>query len=256
MKSLAKLCSLHIIGDWGRRGQFFQRDIADKMNNIPHDAIISVGDNFYPDGIQSPIDQQIKESWTDIYNPEKPWYVALGNHDYHGNVTAQIEIQHPYWNMPTNQYEFTICNHSFVVIDSTVMDNEKWNYVDYLLQKTPSTYKWIVAHHPIYSGGWHHNVDHEYRQNISDLVYNHKVLGVLSGHDHNLQYIEWDGVRQIISGAGSSAYHATSPQEGVEFFKAAAGFVNMAIYQDRVQILFIDVDKVLFEKTIYYPYLK
>lgn len=256
MLALAKLCSLHIIGDWGRRGQFFQRNIAAKMQEMAHDAVISVGDNFYPDGIQSPVDTQIKESWSDIYNPERPWYVALGNHDYHGNATAQIEIRHPYWNMPANQYEFTICNHSFVVIDSTSMDDQKWNDVDYLLQKTPSIYKWIVAHHPIYSGGWHHNVDTEYRQKISDLVYKHNVLGILSGHDHNLQYIDWGGVRQVVSGAGSSAYHAFYPQKGLEFMNSTAGFVNMGVYKDRVELQFIGMDKLLFEKTIYYPYLK
>ena len=43
-------------------------------------------------------------------------YVALGNHDYHGNVQAQIDINNPYWNMPAKVYSFDIPNHTFVVL--------------------------------------------------------------------------------------------------------------------------------------------
>ena len=155
---LALITSIHILGDWGRRGQFSQRNVATMMASVPHGAVISVGDNFYPDGIQTSEDKQIRESWTDIYIPTKPWFVALGNHDHHGNVSAQMNIEHEYWNMPAAVYDFTIGEHTFIVADSTTIDGNQFKHIDILLNKVTTPYKWIVAHNPIVTAGWHHDV--------------------------------------------------------------------------------------------------
>ena len=250
MWKLGAMCSIHVIGDWGRRGQFFQRHIAAKMHELAHDAVISVGDNFYPDGIESSTDSHIAESWLDIYNPESPWYVALGNHDHHGNTTAQTRIELPYWNMPAPVFDVTICGHTFVIMDSTVTDGSQWAHVDHLLTKSVNKHKWIVAHHPIYSGGWHHSVIEDYHDKMTELYKKHDVIALLSGHDHNLQYIEWDEIRQIVSGSGSSAYYAQTPQDGLQFFKPEAGFVNLAISETSVDITYIGVNNTLFSKSI------
>ena len=249
MLALAKLCSLHIIGDWGRRGQFFQVEVADKMRNINHDAIISTGDNFYPEGISSASDPQIYESWFDIYKPEKPWYIALGNHDHRGNATAQTQIDLPYWNMPGSVYSQDICNHTFVFMDSDYVSGEQWDHVEHLLAEGAPN-KWIVAHHPIYSGGFHYFVKDVYRDKMTELYKKYDVRGILSGHDHNLQYIEWNSVRQIVSGAGSSTYGARSPQEGVKFFSEEVGFLQLKIYEENIKLEFIGIDSTLFEKEI------
>ena len=250
MWKLGAVCSIHVIGDWGRRGQFFQRHVAAKMDEIAYDAIISVGDNFYPDGIESSTDSQIKESWSDIYNTNKPWYVALGNHDHHGNAKAQTQIDLPWWNMPAPVFDVTVCGHTFVIMDSTTIDGSQWAHVDHLLEKSTNTYKWIVAHHPIYSAGWHHNVKDDYRYKMIEMYKKHNVIAILSGHDHNLQYIEYENIRQIISGSGSSAYFVQTKQDGLEFFKPEAGFVNLAISDNNVQLTYIGVNGTLFTKTI------
>jgi len=242
--------SVHVLGDWGRRGQFSQVAIADKMRSIPHDAVISVGDNFYPDGITSSDDEQIRESWLNIYSPDKPWYVALGNHDYHGNAEAQLEIDEPYWNMPDKVYNFTIKEHTFVVMDSTVIDDLQIKYVDYLLANTAGKYKWIVAHHPIVTAGYHNKVEHDYRIQMSTLYHKHGVNAIISGHDHNLQYLEWNGIRQIISGAGSWTYHVQYPQEGLKFFNVKPGFVNMDFFKNKVTLTFIGETSELYKVNI------
>lgn len=242
--------SVHVLGDWGRRGQFSQMTIADKMRSIPHDAVISVGDNFYPDGLQTNQDEQIRESWLDIYSPDKPWYVTLGNHDYHGNVQAQIDIEHPFWYMPDKVYSFNIEKHTFVVLDSTVMDDLQVKYADSLLEQA-GKYKWIVCHHPIVTAGWHNDVDRQYQDNIVTLYHKHQVQAIISGHDHTLQYLEWNGVRQIISGAGSSTYYVQYPQEGLKFFSANPGFASMIFSEDSVTVKFYSSTLELF--SVYIP---
>ena len=249
MLKLAALCSIHVIGDWGRRGQHFQKPVASRMQILDHSAVISVGDNFYPGGITSPTDPQVHESWQDIYNPTVPWFVALGNHDHKGSTEAQTQITLPYWNMPDKVYSFELCNHTFVVMDSTYVDKAQWAKVDRLLTEGGIN-KWVVAHHPIYSAGWHHNVRQKYRQKMKELYHKHNVIAILSGHDHDLQYIELDGVRQIVSGAGSSSYGYSEFQEGVQFFSEDVGFVHLDISKEKVEITWVGLEKKLWEKKL------
>lgn len=246
--NLALVCTIHIIGDWGRRGQFHQQNIANIMSNIEHDAVISVGDNFYPEGIQNSHDPHIYDSWQNIYNPSKPWFVALGNHDHRGNTTAQTLIDLPFWNMPAPIYAFDKCNQTFVVMDSTHINKQQLRIVEYLLGKT-SLNKWIIAHHPIYTSGWHHHVDEEYRQKMINIYDKYNVKGIISGHDHNLQHIELDGIVQIVSGAGSSAYGAQYEQPGLEFFYDNAGFVQMDFKENNYNLKYIGINGTIFEKT-------
>lgn len=242
--------SIHVIGDWGRRGQLSQLTIAERMHSLVYDAVISVGDNFYPDGLETNQDDHIRESWLDVYSPTASWYVALGNHDYHGNVSAQMTIVNPYWNMPNNVYDFSIQDHTFVVLDSTVIDEVQYRHVDELLTRA-GPHKWIVAHHPIVSAG-HHDVERKYQDQMVSLYRKHGVLAILSGHDHSLQYLEWNGVRQIISGAGSSVEDIQYPQEGLQFFENKPGFVNMLFSKESVRVTFLGEASELF--SVYIPF--
>src|SRR5690606_11105885 len=105
--------SFIVLGDFGRVGDYYQKDVAREMVHatIALDAefIISVGDNFYPIGIQSTQDYQWTSSFESTYKDPgvyTDWYVALGNHDYRGNVQAQIDYSNisRRWNMPDRYY--------------------------------------------------------------------------------------------------------------------------------------------------------
>ena len=105
--------SFIVLGDFGRVGDYYQKDVAREMGHatIALDAefIISVGDNFYPNGVQSTQDYHWISSFESIYKDPglyTDWYVALGNHDYRGNVQAQIDYSNisRRWNMPDRYY--------------------------------------------------------------------------------------------------------------------------------------------------------
>ena len=241
---------INVIGDWGRRGQFSQRDVAQNMKVA--DFTISVGDNFYPEGLTDLNKNDIiRESWLQIYYPQVPWYVALGNHDHNGNVSVQLQMHHEYplWNMPSNEYSFVRDDHGFVVMDSTRWKNSR---ADKLLFQLNTKYKWLIAHHPLYSAGFHHTISNDYRTFVKSIMAKHNVQCLLSGHDHNLQYIEHDGVRQIISGAGASTYHTQQEQKGLQFFSSNPGFLQMIFQKQHVMLNYFGVSSKLFSKILLY----
>ncbi|WP_226294289.1 metallophosphoesterase [Aquimarina algicola] len=52
-----------------------------------------------------------------------------------------------------------------------------------------------------------------------------------SGHEHSLQYIEHEGIKQIVSGAGSKSSYATLGNDGL-FAYTGQGFAKLDIYKD------------------------
>ena len=102
-----------VFGDWGRGGDFHQRDIADQMGLTAAKRhcrfIVSVGDNFYEKGVQTATDPHWKSSFEAVYTAPSlgvPWYVTLGNHDYKGRPQAQLDYAktHPNWKMPARYF--------------------------------------------------------------------------------------------------------------------------------------------------------
>mmetsp|Transcript_10817 Transcript_10817/g.26454 ORF Transcript_10817/g.26454 Transcript_10817/m.26454 type:complete len:418 (-) Transcript_10817:274-1527(-) len=75
-----------------------QRSVADCMDNVAMrvkpDFILSLGDNFYPDGAQSLDDNQFSSSFEHVYNrphlKSTKWWITIGDHDHCGNVTAML----------------------------------------------------------------------------------------------------------------------------------------------------------------------
>src|SRR4051794_17600509 len=72
------------LGDWGRRGERRQRDVAVAMGGAAAELdsrfVLSAGDNFYPGGVQSADDSHWKESFEDVYTAaalQTPWFAAL-----------------------------------------------------------------------------------------------------------------------------------------------------------------------------------
>ena len=53
-----------VVGDWGRRGEHHQREVGLAMETAAAELssrfVLSVGDNFYPDGVESVTDTHWK----------------------------------------------------------------------------------------------------------------------------------------------------------------------------------------------------
>lgn len=66
---------------------------------------------------------------------------------------------------------------------------------------------------------------------LQEMARDNKRLVFVSGHDHNLQYIERDGFRQIVSGAGSKESYAATGQDGY-FSTGEQGFAVLDVFKD------------------------
>lgn len=65
---------------------------------------------------------------------------------------------------------------------------------------------------------------------ISTIANNYDNIIVASGHEHSLQYIEHNGVKQIVSGAGAKNSYATLSNDGL-FAYGGQGFARLDVYK-------------------------
>lgn len=271
--------SFLVVGDWGRKGSFNQTKVAHQMGRVAEelniDFVVSTGDNFYNDGLASISDPAFEESFSDIYTAkslEKQWYSVLGNHDYRGNVTAQLsQILQKKDNRWLCQRSFILSTEiaDFFFVDTTPFVDKyfkkpsphkyDWRgvlprkqYLKGLLEDLelalgePST-KWkiVVGHHTVRSIGYHGDTE-ELVKNLLPILQAHEVNMYLNGHDHCLQHIEStkSSLQFFTSGGGSKAWKGKSPYRTCEdnkFYYDGQGFMTLELTRAEAKIRFYDV---------------
>jgi tartrate-resistant acid phosphatase type 5 len=259
-----------VFGDWGRNGETDQMEVAAQMAKAAQDIgakfVISVGDNFYENGVQSVDDPHWQKSFEEVYrNPalQVPWYCILGNHDYHGNCDAQIAYgkTNARWKMPARYYVQSqkidaATTADFFYLDTTPMlhsfRNDKNSVANAAAQDVPKQLAWfkaalaaskaqwkiVVGHHPIYSGGGHGDTP-ELIENILPLLQEHKVQAYFNGHDHDLQHLVAGDLNLFDSGAGSQ-HTLTFYTKRSKFAKSRSGFTAVSLQADKMDVQMID----------------
>lgn len=259
-----------IFGDWGRNGEQDQTEVAAQMALIAKATkarfIISVGDNFYEDGVASASDPQWQTSFEKVYHDpalQIPWQVILGNHDYHGDCDAQLEYarSHPRWNMPARYFGKTqrlddATTADFFYLDTTPMiksygrDHKtsahvatqdvkrQMTWFKTALAASRAQWKIVIGHHPIYSGGEHGDTP-ELIADILPLLHENKVQAWFNGHDHDLQHLVAGDLNLFCSGAGSEV-RPTRDTVHTKFAKSRPGFTAVSLQPDVMHIRMID----------------
>jgi len=259
-----------VFGDWGRNGEQDQRDVATQMGITAKDMraqfIISVGDNFYENGVTSVKDPQWQSSFEKVYDApafQVPWHVILGNHDYHGNCDAQIAYSQtsPRWKMPARYYTRTEridADHAveFFFLDTTPMakvtDDKKvplahvhaetnapqLAWFEAALAASTASWKIVIAHHPVYSGGDHGDTPFII-EHILPLLEKYHVQAYFNGHDHDLQHLQAGKVNLFCTGAGSKV-RPTKNTAHTKFAQSCSGFTAVALTADRLDVRMID----------------
>lgn len=262
-----------VVGDWGRDGTDHQREVAIQMGKhatrTRSRCVMSVGDNFYDDGVASATDPQWRTSFEDVYTADSlqvPWYVALGNHDYRGVPQAQLEYAKasPRWRMPERYYKvpgaevdapqvdlFFIDTSPLVhkyreKVDSVIADNvasqdinAQLSWLDTQLGQSNAPWKLVIGHHTIYSGGSGHGDTPETVELIEPLLRKHGVQAYIHGHDHDLQHIRRAGIHYFCCGAGSES-RPVQPVTGTLFCRAISGFAAFQVSADSLSVEFRD----------------
>ncbi|XP_030956571.1 purple acid phosphatase 3-like [Quercus lobata] len=271
--------SFLVVGDWGRRGGYNQSQVAHQMgiigDKLDIDFVISTGDNFYDDGLTGVDDPAFDESFSNVYTApslQRQWYTVLGNHDYRGDVLAQLS---PILGKFDSRW---LCLRSFIVdaeivefffVDTTpfsdkyftnpkddvydwrgVLPREKYlsnllKELDLALKESTAKWKIVVGHHTIRSAGNHGNTVELVAQLLPILQANN-VDFYINGHDHCLEHISSpDSALQFLtSGGGSKAWKDDidwwNPTE-MKFYYDGQGFMSVQITQAGVDSAFYDI---------------
>lgn len=268
--------NLLVVGDWGRNGQENQDSVAATMGRVGKEldieAVISTGDNFYPNGVQSLEDPQWFVSFENVYTAHSlnvPWYVIMGNHDYRGNVDAQLEYSRRSrrWVAPARYFstlmwldddvkkesvEFFFIDTNPFIQDYQAQPEEylgirqqdttgQLRWLDSALGASQATYKIVVGHHHIYSGGKRKEQQHELVRLIVPMLRKHGVHAYFNGHEHDLQHIRREGMDYFVSGAGSEV-RKTGRIEGTQYAEAVPGFMSISFTPDILLVQIIAAD--------------
>ncbi|XP_072172477.1 tartrate-resistant acid phosphatase type 5-like [Diadema setosum] len=215
------------------------------------DFIVELGDNFYEHGVKHVKDKRFRLTFENVYTAESllktPWYIVPGNHDYEGNITAQIEYSEisMRWNFPSLYYskEFRISDSPrsdlfLIVIDTmllcglgnktlpgspptgpwnvTAAENH-WTWLEQQLNETKrASYVVVAGHYPVWSVGAHGPTEC-LKQRLEPLLKKFNVSAYLAGHDHSLQHIHEPGspVEYFVSGAGAQIDPAKTHRHSV-----------------------------------------
>lgn len=253
-----------VFGDWGSRGpgqRLVAQAMAARARREPVDLLITTGDNFYPRGVTSVDDPQWAEKFEGIYaDPalQVPVYPALGNHDWLGNVDAQVEYsrKNPRWRLPARYHAFTLPEGAadplveVFVTDTQAMhlrggDAEQRAWLAQALAHSKARWKVVVGHHPIYSHG-RHGGSGAMRERFEPILVEHRVDLYMAGHDHTLEMLKpVSGVHHLVSGGGGGpemAYRVERSDEDAYYAATGGGFVALRIGDDDLVIEFVRTD--------------
>ncbi|HEX4141383.1 MAG TPA: tartrate-resistant acid phosphatase type 5 family protein [Candidatus Methylacidiphilales bacterium] len=266
-----------VIGDWGRKGEPDQARVAQQMGLACAQSgagfVISLGDNFYEDGVKSVDDEHWVKSFEGVYTSpslQVPWYATLGNHDYKGNVQAQADYARTSarWKMPARYWRQVMpvdaaTGMECFFIDTTPMlsdyarhpENKQMqveleavgpNYVpqqlawlDHALGESTAAWKLVFGHHPIYSAGLGHGNQPDLIAMLLPILQKHHVPAYFAGHDHDLEHLQTGDLTLIVSGGGSRHLPVFSIRES-KFSRAASGFTLVSLRAHEMQVRFID----------------
>lgn len=264
-----------VVGDWGRLGSDDQLAVSFGMYRVaydrPIDFVLSVGDNFYEDGV---IGLDDPHWWSSFERPyywdglSVPWYATLGNHDYRGSVRAQIEYSYrsARWNLPARFYSSTwpgpvrplvelFClDTSPMIMDYRAggleeMPGIRWPdpyrqlaWLEEGLYHSRARWKIVAGHHPVISGSPVHGTSFDLVDRLEPILQEYNVALYLSGHDHDLQHLRsGGGLDYVVSGAGSNV-RQTGRIGRTVFAEATLGFVHVRATQSDIAVSILDAE--------------
>jgi hypothetical protein len=267
-----------MIGDWGPAPSSgvqvkAQAAVAAGMKayaeslRIKPDGLFLVGDNFYggfKEGVESP---RWKDGFDDMYPASHfpgPCWSVLGNHDYDEEIGIKMEAQLAYaakhpgtrWTMPAKWYrvDWPAVNPlvTFLALDSNFVNKKQsltpaertaqFAWLQAELAK-PRTAPWLVCmgHHPLYSNGPHG--DHEHLiDEWGPLFTKHGVDFYFCGHDHDLQHLEFEGLRTsfVVSGGGGARITDLKKPERGPYSQSIYGFSHLQVSREKFTVRHLD----------------
>lgn len=235
-------------------------------NKIGLDFFISLGDNFYPNGVSSIYDTQWNDKLHSVFPNNIPIFGILGNHDYQQDPRTQIkytEIQNQ-WKMPNFYYDLIIQNNIHLIFIDTILlgkdittllldkeslylynnllrdynKNQKL-WLEKTLQNSKCKWKIVCGHYPLYSNG-PHIISKDLQTYLIPLLEKYKIDIYFSGHDHNFQHISKNNINYIISGSFSYLSSCNLNDTNTKSIKNYPGYSIVTIINNMLCIDYIN----------------
>ncbi|MFC1923578.1 metallophosphoesterase family protein [Chloroflexota bacterium] len=241
-----------VIGDYGT-GQQPEADVAVLVKSWNPDFIITTGDNNYPEGEATTIDQNIGQFFHEFIFPynggygdgavENHFFPSLGNHDWNSE-NAQPYLD--YFTLPGNEryYEFVRGPVHFFVLDSdkhepdgVESNSAQAVWLQSQMTNSDSPWKIVYMHHPPFSSGLHGSIDWmqwPFAEWGADAV--------ISGHDHTYERISRDRIIYFVNGLGGrSKYLFFGKVEGSQVrYNEDYGAMRVEASEDNIRFQFIN----------------
>ena len=250
---------LLVLGDIGYANAMLANTMKTARRKIGAivDSAILLGDNFYPVGINTNVDDpQFAAVFEKIVTKEFPttdFHAILGNHDWMGNADAQLQYSdlNSHWIMPYYYYRrrFVASDGSSTCIWFLDTENlkpkrgkgsaDQLAWLVNTLGDSSCRWKIVVGHHPIYDAGEYRNSEWMI-SNVVPVLENNGVSLYISGHEHQTQVLYNEAVssvRYIISGCTaerrSGVAVANHPMRVWQETKSTA-FLQLSISNNRL----------------------
>ncbi|WP_157954306.1 metallophosphoesterase [Saccharospirillum mangrovi] len=195
-----------VLGDAGT-GKAEQYQVKDALLHEGCDELRMVGDVIYENGITSADDPQLYDKFLTPYADllsDRPFYIAMGNHDHKADDTAWIDVAQTHENVifPSQYYATRRGDLCFITLDTEASYLAQVRWV-HNLEPAMSDCALRIAfgHHPYFSSGHHGDANPGMKLFLRTTVMGDTDL-YIAGHDHQLSDEgQLENTRLLISGA-------------------------------------------------------
>lgn len=232
-----------VFGDSGR-GFPDQYVLADQMLTAPVDLIIHTGDIAYPNGTLQEFEDYTFDVYADLFS-SIPFVPASGNHDY---GTANAGPYREVFALPENGgergherwFSFDWGPAHFVALDTEVNGSDQIAWLAEDLARADRPWNIVYAHRPPYSSG-PHGGDGGFEARYGDILREHGVKLVLTGHDHHYErFHPIDGITYVVTGGGGAGTRTVAPGPLTAFAESVTHFVTLHVSPDEIRVHAID----------------
>lgn len=252
------------LGDWGN-GNDKQYQVGQLLANLINDKeiefICGLGDNIYPNGLTSlNYQDELNEKFIKPFSKcQSPFYMVLGNHDYYGIASLQIEKVpkiEPRWIMPNEYYDFIMETNKvkghFICFDSNYnfYKKEDWlkqlKWIESRLKKYNKSSTWtiLIGHHPWKSYGYHGNAQSILKDFYERITNKYNIDFILNGHEHDKQLIVTKNkTKQVVCGTGSVIREfpeRINQASNLRFQSETIGICQIKLYKNKANLYFLD----------------
>jgi calcineurin-like phosphoesterase family protein len=204
----ARASGFVFIGDFGN-GEQIEYDVSSTIeswvSDRPFHALLTLGDNVYPDGSPSDFDAAWRKPFAWLLGSGVPVIASLGNHDVHTQAGAPVMAL---FDMPGRWYERRIGPVDFFVLDANDMSQDgQMAWLSQALSASTAPWQVLLFHQPAYSCA-KHGSDDQVQEALFPVIAGEGVDLVVNGHDHDYQrFAPVDGTTYVVSGGAAASLY-------------------------------------------------